>query len=85
MIRHLLGSKLGLFGLGVGAAVLLRSDTAKRGARTLARELIKGGLQARAAAERLYDEVREELEDLSAEARAELDDEQEAPPAEDEP
>lgn len=58
---------------GVVGATLASSPTVRNGARTLARQAIKGGLILKAEMAQLAEKAREDWQDLVAEAQAELD------------
>lgn len=58
---------------GVVGATLASSPTVRNGARTLARQAIKGGLLLKAEMQQFADKAREDWQDLVAEAQAEID------------
>jgi hypothetical protein len=70
-----LTSRAAVFALGVVAASALRAYGPALGRllRPVVKETIKGGLVAGRELQTLADEVREELEDVAAEARAEVE------------
>ncbi|QDU60921.1 hypothetical protein Pan216_17740 [Planctomycetes bacterium Pan216] len=62
-----------MFALGAVAANVFKSEGIKQSVRTALRGTIKGGLVLKDQIEAIADNVREELEDVTAEAKAELD------------
>jgi len=75
---QLLTSRVGMFVLGAVAAPVLKAAAPLVGnvVRPLALETIKAGILLGRAARTIVDDVREGLEDITAEAQADLDTEQ---------
>lgn len=73
MLPQFLGSRAVFFALGAVAAGVSQLPGVRKKARALAREAIKGGIILKDKLEKLADGVREEFEDLRAEAQSEVD------------
>lgn len=73
MLPQFLTSRAVFFALGAVAAGVSQLPGVRTKARSLAREAIKGGIILKDKLEKLADDVREEFEDLRAEAQAEVD------------
>lgn len=83
MLPNLFGSRAVFFALGAGVAAALKNEKVKEGIRTLARETIKGGMILKNQVQSMAEKVKEDLEDITAEAQAELDAQKEKPASED--
>lgn len=79
---QLFTSRVGMFVLGAAAAPVLKAAAPLVGTivRPLALETIKAGILLGRAVRTLVDDVREGLEDITAEAQADLDAEQNKTP-----
>jgi len=72
--KSLLASRASFFLFGVTAAGAVSASPAVReGLRKVAREVVKGGIRLGREAQTLADKLREDWQDLLAEARAEVD------------
>jgi hypothetical protein len=82
MLLHAwLASRTVTFVLGIASASVVMEVAGgplRRAARAVAREVIRGGLIASREIRRVSDSVTQEVEDMTAEVRAELDHEREA-------
>ncbi|MFN4260677.1 MAG: DUF5132 domain-containing protein [Gemmataceae bacterium] len=85
---QIFSSRAAYFVMGAAAAgTVCASPGVKEALRTALRKSIKGGLLVKREVQTIYEQVREELEDLTAEAEAEIaaDTEAAGKPAKDQP